>query len=131
MIKKFALALSVSTICGNIQPAYAAQDREALAIDRGRITVKRMAAKRITRTERLADRRKALAAKRTARIENLRERRKALVAKRTARAASLLEHRKMRRLAQIKAVQQRAEKLKLQKMKRTARTTNRMVERQE
>lgn len=115
MIKKFAFALSVTTICGNIHPASAFQNNEASERDKSGITVKRMAVKRVVRTGRLTEeRKKALVIKR---------------AKRVARAERLAEHRKAIRMAKIARAERIAENRKIRKVKKIAQR-NRIIERQ-
>lgn len=100
MIKKLAFALSVTTICSNIQPAHGFQSNNVLESDRARISVKKYSAKKFTREKR-EDRKRNLLAKRKARTEMLAERRKTI------------------RLAKIERLEKIANSKNIQKNKRT------------
>lgn len=78
MIKKFALALSVTTICSNIHPDYAFSNNEALEKEKVGITVKRTASKKFTRTPRVVRRNRSLSSRRSVRAASLAERRKGI-----------------------------------------------------
>src|SRR3990167_9363359 len=99
MIKKFAFALGVTTICSNIQPASAFQNNEAIEIDKPGISAKRASVKRFSKTEGLREPKKASNSKRMARAEKLAERRKMSRLAKIARAEKIAAAKTAKRIA--------------------------------